>query len=240
MPEPRSCKILDWDSRFFGRRIARCELRRLTPRTWPKIRKWCAAKRIDCLYFLADPTDLRTRGIVETERFKLADVRLTLSAETRPARRPSAGVRAFREEDLPALKKIATGSHRLSRFYQDGGFSKKKCDALYETWIEKSCRGWADVVLVAEYRNRPAGYLTVHRRSSSLGEIGLVAVAPFAQGQGLGRALVEAGMGWLTERNVKKASVTTQGVNVAAQRLYQSCGFRTEEVSLWYHWWSER
>jgi ribosomal protein S18 acetylase RimI-like enzyme len=38
---------------------------------------------------------------------------------------------------------------------------------------------------------------------------------------------------------VQRVSVVTQGRNVAAQKLYQSCGFTTCSVQLWYHWWLE-
>jgi hypothetical protein len=31
--------------------------------------------------------------------------------------------------------------------------------------------------------------------------------------------------------------VVTQGNNLAAQRLYQTCGFLSRDLQLWYHKW---
>jgi ribosomal protein S18 acetylase RimI-like enzyme len=37
---------------------------------------------------------------------------------------------------------------------------------------------------------------------------------------------------WFRERGAARATVGTQLANIAAARLYQSCGFRTTAVSL--------
>ena len=51
------CRFLDWDSDFFGRRMARANVNRLTPESLRQIQSWCDSQRIDCLYFLADSAD---------------------------------------------------------------------------------------------------------------------------------------------------------------------------------------
>ena len=52
----------------------------------------------------------------------------------------------------PRFGQSQRDSHRDSRFYYDPGFPNQRCDELYETWIDRSCHGYADTVLVAEYR----------------------------------------------------------------------------------------
>jgi RimJ/RimL family protein N-acetyltransferase len=42
---------------------------------------------------------------------------------------------------------------------------------------------------------------------------------------------------WFADQGMDSMEVVTQGRNVAAQRLYQKCGFATKEVQLWYHHW---
>ncbi len=43
------CTYLDWDSDFFGVRIARVNASRLSEETVAPILAWCAAQAIDCL-----------------------------------------------------------------------------------------------------------------------------------------------------------------------------------------------
>lgn len=57
-------------------------------------------------------------------------------------------------------------------------------------------------------------------------EIRALAVAPAAQGRGVGRALLEEAVRWLRARAVRSAWLVTTNDNLAALGLYQSAGFR--------------
>jgi dTDP-4-amino-4,6-dideoxy-D-galactose acyltransferase len=236
------CQYLDWDSEFFGRRIARASVNRVTEQTVHAIESWCNSRRIDCLYFLADSSDANTVKLAENAGFRLVDVRvcLELLGGLPPEATGSSCVRASRAEDYEALRAIAGVSHRESRFYRDGNFVQSRCDALYQTWIEKSLRGYADAVLVAELNNEPMGYVSCHLPPAGNGSIGLFAIANKAQGRGLGRQLLSGALCWFQKRNASEVTVVTQGHNVRAQRLYQAGGFVTRSVQLWYHRWFRR
>jgi len=41
----------------------------------------------------------------------------------------------------------------------------------------------------------------------------------------------------LARQQIDKVSVVTQGHNLAAQRLYQRCGFLTHSIKFYYHKW---
>lgn len=211
---------------------------------------WCEAQAINCLYLLADADDETTVRLAETNHFRFADIRLTLEralADIPPAEDWNisfAGgeesgplIRLSTEEDVARLRAIARASHRDSRFYFDANFPAPLCDLLYETWIEKSCRGYADAVLVAERLGEASGYISCHLSDEATGEIGLLGVEARAQGEGLGQYLVEAALRWFAARGMERVTVVTQGRNSRAQRLYQKCGFRTQSVRLWYHLW---
>jgi len=232
------CRFLDWDSKFFGCRVARANGNRLTPASLRQVQSWCDAQRIDCLYFLADPADAETVNLAENAGFHFVDVRVTLGREvTGPSPNlGSAPVRPFQPSDLPGLRAIARASHRDSRFYYDKNFPDSLCDSLYETWIENSTRGYAQAVLVGEHQSLPAGYITCHF-SGRIGGIGLFAVAQEAQGRGLGQQLVLAALRWFEQQGASEVTVVTQGRNVRGQRRYQKCGFSTRSVELWYHYW---
>jgi dTDP-4-amino-4,6-dideoxy-D-galactose acyltransferase len=83
-----------------------------------------------------------------------------------------------------------------------------------------------------------AGYVTASAAAGGGGQIGLLAVAEAAQGQGAGGRLVSAALAWLDDRGAGPVRVVTQGRNLRAQRLYQRYGLRSQAVELWYHRWS--
>ena len=233
------CTYLDWDSSFFGRRIARVNGHRLDEGQLDEVLTWCKAHRIDCLYFLADANDAQTSPLVERNGFEHTDVRLTFQrtlSENVPVPSLRDNIRLGHSGDLGELKAIARSGHRDTRFYFDDNFERAKCDLLYEVWIEKSFSGFAHAVLVADVNARAVGYLTCALQGAE-SQIGLVGIADKYQGIGLGQQLVQGFLAWSIDHGARRATVVTQGRNVRAQRLYQRNGFVTESCQLWYHRW---
>jgi dTDP-4-amino-4,6-dideoxy-D-galactose acyltransferase len=234
------CSYLEWDSNFFGVRIARLNRTRLDEPTANEALAWSEAHRIDCLYFLADPDHTASVLLAEKHEFLLVDQRMTLQIRVpndAPARQLK--VRPAREDDVATLKEIARQTHRDTRFYFDKHFERSRCDELYATWIENSFRGFAQAVLVAESDDGPAGYLTCRLKESE-SQIGLLGVGALYQGQGLGTQLVQQFLAWSREQKAIRATVVTQGRNLAAQRLYQRNGFVAASLQVWYHRWFVR
>lgn len=236
------CQYLDWDSKFFGYRIAQILVNRLTSKDMDTIMRWCGLHTIDCLYFFAETDNVETIRIAESNGFHLVDIRITL--EQQLTRNPvqahefSNGIiRLSTPGDISSLKAIARKSHRDSRFYYDSNFPNSRCEALYETWIEKSCKGYADTVVVAELEAQPIGYVSCHLLEQGTGKIGLVGVSTDAQGKGFGKRLIHASLQWFAKQGTGQVTVVTQGRNVIAQRLYQKCGFVTQSIHLVYHRW---
>jgi len=245
-------EFLSWDSEFFGYRIARIKPGQLDAAAGGDILQWCSGERIDCLYFLADPSSAAALAWAEDSGFRLLDIRTTLHCDLRKAlasgpasadpapRGPTpegpARVAPFRPAHLPALRRIARISHRDSRFFWDPNLRGKSGD-LFETWIAKSCEDYADMVLVAELGGAAAGYITLDYSSPSDNGIGLFAVGPEARGRGIGQQLVRCGLEWLRSQGAAESRVVTQGRNLGALKLYQKAGFRVESLQLWYHLW---
>jgi len=237
-----SVQFLEWDSAFFGMRIARIGESNLTAERMNALRAACLEQQIDCLYFLCPPEETTTIRIAEESGFHLVDIRITLDRPAGSAtgvwRSESPSIRLARETDIPALRPIAAENHHDSRFYHDGGFPAERCDELYATWIEKSCRGYADAVLVADRGDGAVGYLSCHLCEAGMGQIGLVGVHGECRGEGLGRQLLHESIRWFAAAGVARIEVVTQGRNLEAQRLYQKSGFMTSSLQLWYHRWA--
>lgn len=240
MTDPALCRFLEWDSEFFGVRVARAQVSRLAPDTVSAIVAWCGANAIDLLYFLADSDDPPTVRLAEDHSFRLVDLRVTLDRAldgALPA--PIYAVRAAQSDDLPTLRAMARAGFRQSRFYADPHIPAGRPDALYEIWVEKRVNDPASQALVVDADGAAAGFITC-LCAGALGTIDLFGVGEAARGRGIGQALVQGALAWFVEQGAQRASVITQGRNIAAQRLYQRCGFTTSAVQLWYHRWFAR
>jgi dTDP-4-amino-4,6-dideoxy-D-galactose acyltransferase len=239
------CRLLEWDSAFFGLRIARADPSAVRGEAGRLLEQWCGLHDIDCVYLLADVADQSTIESAESAGFRLVDVRLTF--DLKPSRAvPAASafahgaVRTAGSDDVETLKAIARHSHRDTRFYADAHFDRRRCDDLYTTWIERSCHGWATRVIVAEVEGLAAGYVTCHVHTPREGQIGLVAVEASKRGRGLGVAMIDEALRWFASQNVARVSVVTQARNLKATRFYQRAGFSIMSIQLWYHKWLER
>src|SRR5688572_498329 len=101
MPE-----LLEWDTEFWGKRIGRAG----APDE--------AQGDFDCLYYLADVSDVVAIRTAEFAGFKMADVRVTLEMRS-PGFQIAATVREAEPEDRAELRKIARLAHSTTRFYAD-------------------------------------------------------------------------------------------------------------------------
>lgn len=241
MNETPQIRFLEWDSTFFGKKIALLNQEILSEQLLQNIQAWVAGNAVDCVYFLADPSNSETIRLAESSHFSLVDIRVVFEhkLESIPdiGRTPkSAFIRPYIKKDLPELQKIAGSSFTDSRFYFDHHFPNNLCDQMYEIWITNSCEGGADLVLVAEVDGHSAGFITCHLEGNE-GKIGLVGVSQAYQGRSLGPDLVHQALRWFAEQGAGQVLVATQGRNIRAQRLYQRCGFLTRSLRLWYHWW---
>jgi dTDP-4-amino-4,6-dideoxy-D-galactose acyltransferase len=241
-PPAPLCESLSWDSEFFECRIARILANRLSPESLETVEAWCRLEAIDCVYWVAEADHEQTIRLAKDHDFNLVDIRLTLSKDLtehkfESSRNSGGSIRPALPQDLSALRAIARHSHHDTRFYFDPHFAKAKCDALYEIWIEKSCQGYADAVLVAQGETQVVGYITCKSLDPESGQIGLLAVDQSSVGVGLGSRLIKAALGWFYEHGHKQVFVVTQGRNIRAQRSYQRAGFVTESLQLSYHRW---
>ena len=237
------CSYLGWDSQFFGKRIARLNRKRLPEADVSQMLMWCTERDIDCLYFLADSADARTSRLAEQNGFALVDLRVTFESEVGDEHRLSSGpadhTRPACQQDAETLRRMAGLLHRDTRFYFDEHFERSKCDLLYETWIDKSLNSSDQTVFVAEAADQVAGYVSCQIDGEE-SRVGLLGVAEANARTGLGTALMKRFLAWSAEQGARRATVVTQGRNVAAQRLYQGCGFHTSSVQHWYHRWRVR
>jgi len=238
--------ILDWDTEFFGFRVGRVLDTELTCDGAREVAAWARREAVACVYFLAGDGDSQSAHAAERVGFRLMDVRVELGLSLRDehprAERTGGNTELAKPEDVSALCDIAAASHRDTRFWADPRFPRERCAALYARWIDRSCAGEADAVLIARLEGRAAAYVTCHLEGDdvedlSVGRIGLVAVTERARGRSVGGGLVASAVEWFESNGADRVRVVTQGRNAVAARLYERAGFRTQRVGLWFHLW---
>ena len=92
---------------------------------------------------------------------------------------------------------------------------------------ERMRQEWFDPagLLVAAEDDHLLGFHWTKQHSPDLGEVYVVGIDPAAQGRGLGKQLVIAGLRHLAERGVREVLLYVESDNEPAVRLYSGLGF---------------
>jgi mycothiol synthase len=99
-----------------------------------------------------------------------------------------------------------------------------------EPWFDP-----ADFLVARDRTGRMIGYIWLKIEAGSpVGEIYVIGVHPDAAGQGLGRALVRAGLELLRERGCTSAALYVEAQNAPAVHLYRSLGFSDFTIDVQY------
>ena len=101
----------------------------------------------------------------------------------------------------------------------------------HATLEERRRRTWFDPegFILAWRGERLLGFhwTKLHRGRVPVGEVYVLGVAPDAQGLGLGRVLLDAGLAHLHDRGCREAILYVDGANTSAVGLYNAAGFAT-------------
>lgn len=238
------CTLLAWDSEHWGFPVARFNESKLTEDSARKAIRWCEEHRVRCLYFAADGTCSETLKVACDNGFRFVDVRVDMESSSLQSSSRAADGARFREagpEDLPTIEQLARTAHGDTRFFKDANFDRTKAAELYALWIRRDFR--ENKVFAAVSPGDPekvVGYASADASNLATGRIGLVAVSPEARGGGLGKLLVKCASAWCRSRGATTVKVATQGTNVAALRLYETCGFKVADVKVWFHRWFDQ
>ena len=140
-------------------------------------------------------------------------------------------IREYKVSDMKKLRQITKGAFPNVHWYHDKHFVKGDIDALYIKWLENSCGGRAEIVLVYEENGNILGYIACNKRKN-IGIIDLIAVSGRAKRKGIGKALVNAAQNYFKKKNFEWMEVKTELGNIGALNLYNKCGFRLEWAGL--------
>lgn len=236
-------RTLDWDTQFFGFKVAQITRPSLDPEQLTMILNSLQEAGVRLAYWPSETwVPEGSDRIVEKRGGYLVDEKTTFVVDVDNASLaqvvPIAVVQSYdptmATSDMVAL---AIQSGEYSRFALDPNIPRDKFIELYSIWINRSLnRELVDEVLVICEDMRVAGMITLGNKNGR-GDIGLVAVDADFRGRGFGQNLVRAAQKWFFAERYTQVQVVTQGKNASACNLYKKCGFSIEKVEYFYHFW---
>jgi len=149
-------------------------------------------------------------------------------------------VRRASEDDLDALGELAGELVRLHHATDpDRFFLPAQVEQGYVGWLRRELGREAAAVLVAEQNGAIVGYAygTLEGRDWNAlldehGAIHDVLVAASARRGGVGRRLVDGLVAELESRGARRFVLHTMVTNLAAQRLFAACNFRSTMLEM--------
>lgn len=228
---------LSWDSKFFGYKIGKIELRDLDAGGIEREVAWAKQHGFALLYLFGEARVPLSSLWLEENRCRHVDTRVTY--EKSGLAHKEGFVSTVRREPAEdgQLYELAYESGKYSRFNLDPQFGKESFQRLYRAWVDNSVFGaLADDILVYREGSRLGGFCTVKYRKDKA-TIGLIAVSPDQQGKGVGRDLWDAVEARAAQQGCESISVATQLANAGACRFYEKMGMKIVESTDTYHLW---
>ncbi len=167
----------------------------------------------------------RERGLTAVR--ELHQLRMPLAAPDGDVAVPDGvDVRAFvpgRDEDAW----VQVNAAAFATHPEQGRWTRADLEARErEPWFDPAgfLMAWRDAELV--------GFHWTKIHPDGAGEVYVIAVAPSAQGLGLGRVLLQLGLDSLYRRGCREVLLYVDGDNTGAMRLYERTGFRPHDLDV--------
>ncbi len=136
-----------------------------------------------------------------------------------PATPPGVEVRGYRPTDAEAL--LAVNAAAFADHPEQGAMDAADLAArTAEPWFDPQ-----GLLLALDEDGSLLGFHWTKQHSPALGEVYVVAIAPRAQGRGLGRALTLAGLHHLVDLGVAEIQLYVESGNLPARAVYERLGF---------------
>ena len=149
-------------------------------------------------------------------------------------------ISAVEPGDIDQVERIAATAFLWGRFTADPSVPGEAAEKIHRTWARNCFLGThANHALVARKKKEVLGFIAMKFQMAGdveVGSIELIATAATWRGEGIGRALVQAGCNWLST-SARYVVVRTELPNTPALRLYEAQGFRAMNGSLYLNRW---
>ncbi|MBF0225758.1 MAG: GNAT family N-acetyltransferase [Desulfobacterales bacterium] len=233
----KNYKILEWDTNFFGFKVAQIIPPILDTEQLQAVLACLRNKSVKLAYFPSEKdmsikfdsniasclVDEKTTFIIGIKNIEFTNTSIVNPYNSN-----------ILNKDLMSL---AIQSGEYSRFCIDVNIPKPKFVELYTIWMERSIKKEiADEVLVIKEGSKIVGMITLGN-TNGRANIGLIAVDKNFRGRHYGQELIIAAKMWSNKNGYEYCQVVTQGKNIPACNFYKKCGFYIEKIEYYYHFW---
>jgi len=227
-------RVLEWDSRFFGVRVA--QLMVTDTSDCGGLEECLEGSDADVVYVSVAPAAAELcRPLLAGLPGGLFDRKVTYAKEVDPAFAAPDPFCVRATGVSEELLQLAYASGHLSRFFLDPRF-RPWFRPLYAEWVRKELREADSRVFTLSDDHPMLGMVTASVKDG-IGRIGLLAIAEGSQGRGLGMRLVRHCEAHYASQSARRCEVVTQKANVAACRLYAKAGYTiASEQDIWHIW----
>lgn len=219
-------KHLEWDSKFFGRDVFRCDVEDQTT----QLDRVVFPERA-LIYVYSD-------HLLDT-KFQLVDKKITYASPVSNIKvdlsSSNSFIERFRDGDIQSLVELSIISSGFSRFRVDKSIGSDKVDELYRLWIQRAINNTQDFLIQVGRLNGEVTGMNVLKKTDFGFSIDLISVFDKFQGQGIGKHLIRAAAEEAASHGAKQIEVTTQLDNRPACTLYEKMGFVQKSLSYIYH-----
>lgn len=231
-------KILNWDSNFFGFKVAEIEENFLSQGNDQILQKLAQEEDVSLVYYSTH------QPLKEIENsfysFTLVNKRVPIFKKLsgKPSIHPKI---SFFQGSSPEteLFEMVLRAGVYSRFRMDPNIPKEKSDELYRIWLIKSIEGkLASKVLVYREAGKIVGFATLVIEQP-IGKAPLFAVSRKFEGKGVSFALMNAVDAVFLDHGCTCYESATQYENRPALKIFERHGFELKPLNYVYHLWKK-
>lgn len=231
-------ETLEWDSQFFGYRVARIILDKEGCDIINSVFQLLKSEKFRLTYFFVPPEEKELNGFISNRGSILVDQKATFSKPTEKHDKFSNSIVEYQEAEInETLIELVLQAGLFSRFCMDKNFKNKEYERLYVEWLTKSINKTIAFKTLVAKRDTDIIGLTTLGDKADYADIGLVAVDRNFRGQGIGYDLIQTADAIACDMEFKEIKVVTQLKNKGACRLYEKCNFHIECITNIYHYW---
>jgi len=230
-------EILQWDSEFFGFKIARID-NFTSQKDFEQLLEELKLQEVKLAYCIASPQNNKANETF-SKFANLVDKKTTFYQKIEPKQyQLDSNIEIYNQNTLtPELIELALQSGEFSRFKVDKNFPAGSFEKLYTKWIENSVnKQFDDAVYVYKIENKIVGLLTL-KDKQNIGTISLIGVDQSVRGQNIGSKLIQKTFYHYSQKNIFDIEVVTQLDNHLACKFYEKNNFKIKNIQNIYHLW---